>query len=855
MFRFGVMGLVLVAACGEDTAKPAIDAAPEAAIDAASDADNGVRSLTLIGPIGPIATWACAPLALGIVDSSGAAAPLIAPASVTAATSSGTGKLYATAEDCWTNSATTAVQLASGATRTTIYYRAVVGETATITLRSSIGSPVASVISVELEVLGQPDTSTVTAYADRVGGIDMIAAGGRLITVGDGWHRVLVLNTAPTAPIVRADLVLGQPSLSTVSRRPISGSTLFSPRGAWTDGTRFFVADTENNRVLVWNQFPTTNGQGADFALGQPPGAGNLTSDDQTRPVAERMHRPSAITSDGTRLYVADSGFGRVLVWNTLPTSAGQRPDLVIGRPNLDTTNQTGDLTKELDEPKKLAIINGALYVTDGSRVVVWSSIPSTNGAAASYALGQPAGPNNLTTAAAGCAADRVTLPGRVATDGTRLFLPDGLRVLVWNTIPTVGGTPADYALGVAAGPANLTSCAFTGVIDSVQFAGVAAVVASAGKLLVQEAFRILVWNAAPTMPGTPADFAVDRPPGANNLLGSSSPEDTTGSTIQPTTIVTDGVRTFAVDQYRSRILVWQGTPTNGQPAAFALGQAPGAANLQSWGANVGGRGGSTLYWPKGAYSDGTRLFVADSGNNRVLVWNTMPTNAGQPADFALGQPPGADNLTGDSPTGWSGDSIASDGTRLFIAGGNRVLVWNTIPTSPTAPDFVLGGPSSMVTGTSMAGPVAVGVAGGKLCVADPGNHRVLVWNTIPTAAGTPASFALGQPAGAANLTSSGYAGTPSGEAFAMPVACSGRSRLYVADANNHRVLVWPNVPSSPVPATQVIGQPDLTSGAENRGEAVSRRTLWGPTGVWDEGGRVLISDQYNNRILMVPAY
>ena len=32
-------------------------------------------------------------------------------------------------------------------------------------------------------------------------------------------------------------------------------------------------------------------------------------------------------------------------------------------------------------------------------------------------------------------------------------------------------------------------------------------------------------------------------------------------------------------------------------------------------------------------------LFVADTQNNRVMVWNTLPTKNNQPADFVLGQP------------------------------------------------------------------------------------------------------------------------------------------------------------------------------------------------------------------------
>ena len=43
--------------------------------------------------------------------------------------------------------------------------------------------------------------------------------------------------------------------------------------------------------------------------------------------------------------------------------------------------------------------------------------------------------------------------------------------------------------------------------------------------------------------------------------------------------------------------------------------------------------------FPRFALSDGTRLFVADGGNDRVLIYNTIPTQNAAAADVILGQP------------------------------------------------------------------------------------------------------------------------------------------------------------------------------------------------------------------------
>ncbi len=48
---------------------------------------------------------------------------------------------------------------------------------------------------------------------------------------------------------------------------------------------------------------------------------------------------------------------------------------------------------------------------------------------------------------------------------------------------------------------------------------------------------------------------------------------------------------------------------------------------------------GRTLAFPRFALSDGKRLYVADSGNDRVLVYETIPTQNAPAADVILGQP------------------------------------------------------------------------------------------------------------------------------------------------------------------------------------------------------------------------
>ena len=46
------------------------------------------------------------------------------------------------------------------------------------------------------------------------------------------------------------------------------------PSGLWIQNGKLYVADTQNHRILIFNSIPTSNGAAADLVLGQP----NLTT-------------------------------------------------------------------------------------------------------------------------------------------------------------------------------------------------------------------------------------------------------------------------------------------------------------------------------------------------------------------------------------------------------------------------------------------------------------------------------------------------------------------------------------------------------------------------------------------------
>jgi uncharacterized protein (TIGR03437 family) len=262
-------------------------------------------------------------------------------------------------------------------------------------------------------VVGQPDFKsssinlTQTGFQNPAG----IASDGHILAVADtDNNRILIWKTIPATNGAPADIVLGQPDFTT-NHPGLSNTSLRGPEGVWIQGTRLFVADTKNSRVLVWNNIPTTNNQPADYVLGEPDFNTAPPSTTLDLPAkANNLFTPVSVTSDGVRLFVTDLGHTRVLVWNSIPTQSQQPADIAIGQP---------DLTTELDN-------NAAALCTSSGK----------------DSKGNPQYPLR-------CYAT-LSFPRFALSDGTHLFIADGGndRVLVFNTLPAHSGQKADVVLG-----------------------------------------------------------------------------------------------------------------------------------------------------------------------------------------------------------------------------------------------------------------------------------------------------------------------------------------------------------------------------------------------------------------------
>ena len=302
-----------------------------------------------------------------------------------------------------------------------------------------------------------------------------VATDGTIVAVADtDNNRVLIWKSVPTALNQPADLVLGQSNFTanTVTTPP-TASTLSGPQGVWIQNGKLLVADTQNFRVLIWNSIPTSNNQPADVVLGQSnfnvgtQAACNvtITSTNPLVAAANELCNPVSVTSDGVHLFVADLGFNRVLIWNHIPTSNGQIADVVVGQPNMTAAianNNTAlcpngagaqnQCAATLDFPRYALSDGTRLFIADGGndRVLIFNTIPTANGASADEVLGEPdfltdlAVTQNVTFASTTIdntsGVDVTPTPTSLAYDGTNLYVSDSTnnRVLVF----TPGNTP-----------------------------------------------------------------------------------------------------------------------------------------------------------------------------------------------------------------------------------------------------------------------------------------------------------------------------------------------------------------------------------------------------------------------------
>ena len=190
--------------------------------------------------------------------------------------------------------------------------------------------------------------------------------------------------------------------------------------------------------------------------------------------------------------------------------------------------------------------------------------------------------------------------------------------------------------------------------------------------------------------------------------------------------VATDDTRLLLADRNNNRILIWNSLPTGNSPPNIVLGQ-------ENFYTNNPGTGLNQMNWPVSVVTDGQHVVVADTYNDRVLIWNNFPTlQNGTSADLELKE-----------GIGWPW-AVWTNGTKLVVASTTpcrTVLIWNTFPTSNVPADIFISLPDF---GT----PRAIASDGNHLVI---GDHNAFVngtqqkgnffWKTFPTQNNQPYDF------------------------------------------------------------------------------------------------------------------
>jgi len=597
-----------------------------------------------------------------------------------------------------------------------------------------------------------------------------------------------------------------------------------NPQNLTTDGTNLYVADAANNkiRIVAIATGATSSLTGSASTIGAWGAADGAAT-------AARFNWPTGITTDGANLYVWDAYNHKVRVISptggaTLTTinSASAVVGSVTGAPNTPSALGVTDGaagSASFGWTSSIATDGASLYVSDNGNVKIRKIAPA-NGAtlatinSASAVVSSYTGTANTVSLqgfADGAAASATfTTPVGIFADATSVYVGDSnsIRTIATATgqVSTLAGAGAAAdGIGNAARmdwPANtttdginfyVTDCGWHSLVRKVEIA--------TGKVTTL-AGQPGLWSAVDG-PGTVATF--------NCPIG----------------ITTDGVNLYVVDNSNNKIR--KISPTGGATLATmtaatamvtsltgASGVAPAA------GATDGPAASATFNGPGGITTDGTRLYVADSSNDKIRVITptagaTLATISS--ASAVVSSLTGAANTwvawgaaDGAAPTAAfnSPQGITTDGVNLYVAdsGNNKIRMIAPTAGATLATISSASAVVSSLTGaqnTALAAGAADGAAptaafswpydittdGTHLYVIDDSNNKVRM--IAPTAGATlrtltAASAVVSSLTGTANTpVPTGFAdGAAAGASFNGPlgVTTDGVS-LYVMDGNN----------------------------------------------------------------------
>ncbi len=361
----------------------------------------------------------------------------------------------------------------------------------------------------------------------------------------------------------------------------------------------------------------------------------------QADPTPEHLYAPRGVLLDpapggGVRVVAADTGNHRLMVWRSVPGSDGAACDAVLGQPDPRSEGpQAGGRGPErgLHLPTGLARVTGAghdlVLVADGwNHRLIGYDAALADDAEPVFLMGQ----NTF---------GEVTENAGGEPDGASLYWPFGVT---WHD-------------------------GWLWVCDT-------------GNR------RVLGWRGLPASPRHSADVVLGQPSPHGREENRGGPPGPASFRWPHAVAICDGVF-WVADTGNHRLLGWRLPVTGDRPADLVLGQS-GFTTAEEVPHRP--QGPHRLRFPYSVAAADGSLLVADTANNRVLGWSGPIAGVGAPADHVLGQ----DDLDRSGENRWT--AVTADG-----------LCWPYGLSAITPPEQIGAAP--------------------LLAVADSGNNRVVLWH------------------------------------------------------------------------------------------------------------------------------
>lgn len=567
---------------------------------------------------------------------------------------------------------------------------------------------------------------------------------------------------------------------------------------------------------------------------------------------AAGFNHPAAIATDGTNLYVADTGNSTI---RKVVIATG-KVSTMAGIPGEEGTTDGIGSAARLNNPYGITTDGTNLYVADTSNCTIRKIVIST---AVVTTIAGKAGVQGSDDGIGAAASFR--LPTGIATDGTNLFVTDyydnTIRKVVISTgeVTTLAGAPGVIGAG-------------DGIGATASFSGPFGITTDGTNLYVTDSFNtirkiVIATGEVSTLAGTPG---VE---GFNDGIGPAAsfhqPEgittdgtylyvsDSANNAIRKIVISTGavstltsclGTRRFADDFYFPKGIVIAGTDLyvtetyydSIRKIAIASGNMTTLAGSNNYADGTGPT--ASFNEPCDLTTDGRNLYVADSGSKTirkiVIATGKVTTLAGTPGTWGSNDGVGP-AASFDSPLG-----ITTDGTSLFVTDSYnctiRKIVIATGEVTTLAGSQCLSS-SSDGTGTaaSFMSPTGITTDGTNLYVADTASSTirkvVIASGEVTTLAGSPDT------AGSSDGT-----GTAAGFYFPYGITCDG-TNLFVTDffANTIRKIV---IASREVSTLAGLSREHGSSD----GVGTSARFSF-PLGITTDGSSLYVVDSNNHNV------